>query len=377
MPPETLADDIRASIESLSDEAGKGPKGSSAGDGGAATGDEGTPAKKEGSEESLPAAGPSKEEGGEKPAAPASPGEEAKEGQEGAVEGAKPAAPGGQATPTASKAPASWTPVEREGWETLNPRHQQAVLRREQEMNTALQQTAAARRFAGEIAQVLEPYRHVLAQENATPAAAIKSLLETANVLRSSPAPTRAEAVADMILRFGVDINMLDEAIERRLKNGGGRDPMASVAQVIDQRLAPVLEFVRGQGAQRQQASQQELEQEWSSFSTNPEFEFAEDLRMEMGQLMEFAAQRGVQMGLQDAYKRAILLHPELVELQQRREAVKQAAQRSAAARRAQQASASLPSGSAPSQEQEEPDDGSVGSAVRASIRQLSRRQTS
>ena len=285
------------------------------------------------------------------------------EGQEAALEGqaAAPAA-------LASKAPISWKPEIREEWAKLPATVQQEVMRREREVDTVLRISADSRKFYDQFVQTVTPYEAILRSENAHPLAAINELFKTAAALRTAPAPDRATLVADMIMRFGVDINLLDEALATRAQNPGARQTPAPAfdPRMIDQALE------QRESQRQQQMIQSHVQQEWDTFAAKPEFEFADDLREEIAGLLEIASRRNQILSLSDAYKRAILLHPTIAGIVQQRQQASNSAQQTAAARRAKEAAASIGSG-APSRGGEgEEDDGDIRSAITASVRKLS-----
>lgn len=277
--------------------------------------------------------------------------------------------------------PVAWSPEEREGWEKLDPRHQQAILRRERDIDTALNATATARKFAQEVTQVIAPYMPMIEAENSTPVRAIQEVMKTAAVLRTAPPVARATAVADLILQFGIDLNTLDNVLTAKVAGRPGpSDPIAPIQRMIEQQLAPVQQFMskfqQGQDAARQR-EEQATTSEVEAFINDPANEFAADVAADMAELLEAAAARGRQMSLQDAYARATLLHPTISQIIMARKSGQGLAQQTAAAQNARNAAVSVTNHGAPSArgEESEQDDGDIRSALGASIRQLSTAQ--
>lgn len=270
------------------------------------------------------------------------------------------------------KAPASWRPEEREGWEKIDPRHQAAISRREGEVNTVLQRTAAARQFAQEMAQVIQPFMPMIQEDNSTPMQAVQNMMTYAAILRTAPPAQKAKAVASLISQFNVPIEELDTELQAVLKNRPQQSAeISQLMSAIDQRLAPVQQFMQGMQQSRAQQSTAEVSTELETFFNDPAHEFAHDVANEMADLMELAAHRGQKLSLQDAYKRATMAHPEIARLVSERTLGQTAAQRTAAAGKAKSAAVSLPSSAAPGASSgEEVDDGSLRSALRASIRE-------
>ena len=150
--------------------------------------------------------------------------------------------------------------------------------------------------FHGEFQQVIAPYQHILQAEGAEPLRAVANLLQTAAALRTSPPGQRAALVADMVRTFGIDVEMLDQALAARLNGRQAPvNPLDSVMQALDQKLKPVMDFMGNVQTTRQTAEQQarsEAERVWNEFVENPENEFAQDLREDMADLMQVAASR-------------------------------------------------------------------------------------
>lgn len=290
-------------------------------------------------------------------------------------------APGPAPAPQqASRAPISWTPEERQGWEQMPAHQQQAVMRREREIDNALRQTAEARRFASEVQQTLQPYMGMILAEGGTPVRAIGEVMRTAALLRTAPPAQKATAVADMIMQFGIDVQQLDAALNARLQ---GRpmpsDPMYHVMEQVDQKLKPINDFVTSLQQRQQQAQQQvhfEAEQSLEQFMADPQNEFAMDVAEDMADLLELAARRGITLSLQDAYNRATMLHPSISKILEGRKNAQGAAQQTAAAQRARNAAVSVSGSGAPSVSSGDEDVGDdVRSAIGAAIKQHSGRR--
>jgi len=130
-----------------------------------------------------------------------------------------------------------------------------------------------------------------------------------AQLTMGSPAK-KAEVVRNIISEYGVDIKMLDDALAgEKLPD----DPNAPLLTAIDQRLAPINEFmgrVDGEVANNQEALDYEAADTLDTFAAANEF--YEDLRDDMADLMEMAANRGRTMTVEQAYQKAAQAHPEI-----------------------------------------------------------------
>lgn len=278
------------------------------------------------------------------------------------------------------RAPISWTPEERQGWERMPPHHQQAILRREREIDATLRQTAEARKFAQEVQQVLQPYMGMIEAEGGTPVAAIRDVMRTAAALRTAPPLQKAQMLADVVLQFGIDPEALDSALAARLRGQPApQDPFSPIMQQLDQRLKPITEFMSSfqqQQQMRQQQMQQEVQQTLEEFLNDPKNEFARDVSSDMADILELAARRGQAMSLQDAYTRATMLHPSISKIIQGRQSAQGAAQLTAAAQRARNAAVSVSGDGAPSASSgDEDEENDVRSALSAAIKHHSNRR--
>lgn len=268
------------------------------------------------------------------------------------------------APPPPGKVPVGWTKEELQGWEGMSPHHQAAVLRREQEINATLYRTAQERKFAVEVQQSLQPYMQMIQAEGATPAQAIRSVMETAAFLRTATPQDKAVRVAQMIQQFKVPIKELADALDQAPQF----DPTPQVMQAVRQELAPVMQMLQQQEQQTLQQAQQGVD----AFLGDAQYPYAKQVAPIMGELMESAAARGQQMTLQDAYQRATLLHPEISQRVIDERAQAKVAQLTAAAQKAKSAAVSVASSGAPMASSGEDGDGSLRSDLMSAWRQAS-----
>lgn len=207
-------------------------------------------------------------------------------------------------------APVSWKPAVREHWDTLPPEVQQEVKRRETEIQRGLQTASGHKRVAEEYYRVFAPFQPFIQAAGSTPAQTITELMTTAVQLTQGSPAKKAEVVRNIINEYGVDIRMLDDAL------AGGelpQDQNAPLLRSIDERLAPINQFMGEIGGMRQQADQAvdyEAADAVDSFAEG--HEYYEDLRDDMADLMEMAANRNRGMSLDQAYDRAAQAHPDI-----------------------------------------------------------------
>ncbi|MGI9336884.1 MAG: hypothetical protein ACR2P4_00015 [Gammaproteobacteria bacterium] len=210
------------------------------------------------------------------------------------------------------KPPLGWKAEAREAWDALPETVRDQVSTREKEIAVAMQDTAEARRFAQTFSDTLTPFKQPLESMGyQDPFSAIRDIVGTAIKMRNGSASERAQATAKVIQDFGVDINALDEVLA-----GDPSTTTSSTADLealLDKRLAPVNDFL-SQQTQRQQRQQQQHQQQTATEVTDfmSDQEFANDVRLDMADLLDLAAARGQSMTLQDAYDKACLINPQV-----------------------------------------------------------------
>jgi len=303
------------------------------------------------------------ESGAEAPAAPVaapasapveSPAPETKEPAEALEPAAKatpakevPAAPAPEApTFPVDKAPQSWRAPARAKWDKVDPEIRQEVMRRERETTRVLGETANARQFSNQFQQIAAPYQARIASLGLDALGAVHELLKGDYLLSTAPKTQRAQLMAKMISDYGVDILELDAALAGK----GPADPVDSrVEQLLQERLKPFQQFIQNQqrtAQEYEQKSNAEVNQSIESMTDNPKYPHFETVRLDMADVIDLAAKRGLYLSLDQAYNRAIAMNPEVsgqVAAQQQAEAKRTAAQQAnAKAQRALGASVSV-----------------------------------
>lgn len=283
-----------------------------------------------------------------------------------------------QEQPQGARPPVSWTPAAREEWSKIPPLVQQEVMRREREITQTLAQTAEARNLHNEFTRTVQPYMNDIQAENSTPMKAVESLLNTAGWLRRGNVQQKANVVANIINTYGVDITALDDILAsgQRDPQGQARQPSfdPNILNAIEQKFAPTMQFVQSLQERMQQSEQAkvaELTTASEQFLNDPANEFAWDVKDDMADILDLAAKRGQQMSLQDAYRRATMLHPSISKILESRKAQPELLS-PAAIRAKQAASASLSNSGAPMTGDEDDDgSGDLRSDLRSSIRRI------
>lgn len=248
----------------------------------------------------------------------------------------KPAAPPAQAAtppatekpaaqpPAAPKAPASWKPAAREEWTKIPPNVQAEVVRREREVQQALQESSEARQSHQRFKEAVAPYEQMIRAEGAEPMQAVQGLLQTAYALRFAPLPVKADMIAKMVQAYlpGRDgLEMLDQRLAGQPVQQG--QPQGQPQALRDPRVDQLLMALQ----QQRQAQQQTVAQRAQSMIQDiQKEEFFEDVRLDMADILEVAQRRGLQMTPKQAYDRACALNPEISKVLAQREEARRTA---------------------------------------------------
>jgi len=257
-----------------------------------------------------------------------------------------------ESTPSAPKvpevkAPQSWKPALREHWAKVPPEIQAEVVRREREVQSALQEASEAKRTAGAFQQVLSPYMGMIQAEGQDPIKAVAGLLQTAAALRTAPPAHKAALVAQIITGYGISTEDINAVLQ-------GQQPAQGQPQA-PQHFDP--EAIARQAEERvrqsfaQQARQHQMRQadnELQAFISSGKAEFFEDVKHIMGSLMAAAHDAKISLTLEDAYAQAVAMSPDLKPVLQQRSESAQRASQVAAAQRAKAAASSIKTTPAP-----------------------------
>lgn len=251
------------------------------------------------------------------------------------------------------KAPGSWKPTAREQWSKLPPEIRAEVNRRELQIQQTLSQTDNVRKFANDFAQVVQPYAHLIRQQNSTPLAAVDNLMKTTARLMTGNMEDKATVVAEIIGNHGIDIRVLDKILGGiGVEEGKLKGRVQSQQERPPAWAEPILGFmstVQQRQAQVEQQAKEEAARAVESFADKP---FFEDLREDIADIMEVAARRGRTLTLDQGYDLAVKQRPDIAGIiSQRQKAsgasdVSKAAATLARARRAASTVHGGPSGS-------------------------------
>jgi len=222
------------------------------------------------------------------------------------------------------KPPVGLSPAAREAWKETPPALKAEIAKRERDYATGIQKNAEWANRAKQMDQVLDPYKGFLATNGG--AAAIPAVLERAMTLQMGTPNQRAQAAADIINQFGVDINLLDTLLS------GGQAPQAPQMSENERWVADFRAQQEQQQQWQQQQHQNEINNGVGAFMSDAKNEFARDVSGDMADLLEMAARRGVVMTLDQAYERACQMRPDIAKIINSRNSTRDVAQRRRAA---------------------------------------------
>lgn len=217
------------------------------------------------------------------------------------------------------KAPVNWSAGARESWKDLPDAVKAQVQKREIEMNKALQGGSQSRKSGEAFDKLSDRYASVIAAEGIqSPLEGYERVLQTMSTMRMGSPQQKASQIAAFITAYNVDIGMLDDMLVG--KTGEPNGPNAHLSKLIDERMAPVnqlLDRVNQAEAQRTDTVAADAKKGVDVFSTTAEF--IEDVRMDMADLMDLAANRNEVLTLKQAYDKACMMNPEVAKIIQTR----------------------------------------------------------
>lgn len=266
---------------------------------------------------------------------------EAKPEEKGAREEAKPDAR--VEASAALKAPQSWTPGEREEFAKATPGMQKASLRREGEIQKALNESAFSRRSFETVQNIVNPHLAMLRAQNISPYQAIDSMFRTAEMLHSGPQHQKAHEIAKLVHTYlpGKDgFESFDRALAALY---GGKQPEGQTQQTQqfhDPRLDALLAKIDAGQASASQRETAQLTASYGEFAKT--HEYFEDVREDMSAVILSRAAKGIELTDEQAYNLALKLHPEIDSIVQQKAAAAKARKVDPSIARARAASSSI-----------------------------------
>lgn len=247
--------------------------------------------------------------------------------------------------PKGPQAPGRWTPAAREKWASIPPEIQQEVVKRERETSMLLQKAAEERKSIQAMRDVMAPFEGPIRARGGDPLKMVGASLQMVHRLQYGNAAERATLMAGLIKQFDVPIEPLAKALDGQPAASAARD--INPAALKEEIRRELLQEFKGQ---RDQAVQNRYLTEYEKALGDPKFEFmaGDDdqslaIRRRMAAWIEVEAAEGVDLSLEDAYRRACQENPEVAGILKQREDAKAATAKQAAAQRATRAAGPKP----------------------------------
>lgn len=263
------------------------------------------------------------------------------------------------------RAPASWKGQAKGEWNNVPLAIRQEVHRREMQVEKVLNETAPIRQFHQQFQQVVTPFQARMQDLGVNPVQAIQNLLTVDHQLSSAPKAQRAQLMAKLIKDYDIDFVELDNALV------GATTPQAQQSDVEQRILQQVQQLVNPILQERQQAAQQQRQQvaqTVESMAEDPQFPYFNDVREDMADIIDMAAQKGVAITLQQAYTKAVRMNDDVFQQTQQQGTMQMANQRHQQAQRAKVAASSVTGSPASGGDTRFVGDGSLRGALEAAF---------
>jgi hypothetical protein len=237
-----------------------------------------------------------------------------------------------------AKAPQSWKPGAREAWANIPADVRAEVYRRERESERLASEHAQSRQVSSYVQRLQQQFAPALHAEGVDALTASANLMQLASRLRYGTPVEKAQLAAQIVTNYGVDVVALAAALDGQ-QVAGQRNPQQAMTYQdprVDQLLGQLQQAQTERATQVQQRAVSDVE----SFGENKEF--FDDVREDMGDLMELMAKRGVDMTLEQAYERACAMNPEIAKVVAARGAARNAGNGNSSIQRARAAASSV-----------------------------------
>ena len=212
-------------------------------------------------------------------------------------------APQTAAPAVAAKPPRSWSAEAKAAFAQLPEPVKQDVLRREKEISQGLEMAAPARKHYESFQEVVKPFQPLFdAYGISDPLPAIRTLLTTRATLEIGTPEQKAQLLANLVHEFGVDVQQLDAQL---VKKGPVR-PFAPARPAPVQQRDPEVQALLNEFKAARVAK---AEAEVATVENLPHFD---ELREDIADVVEAFATNGKKISLENAYKRALAMNPDL-----------------------------------------------------------------
>lgn len=197
--------------------------------------------------------------------------------------------------------PASWKNEHKAKWNELPLDIREEISRRDEEVHRGFTKLDEDRNLGKQIKEVVTPYLATIRAEGGTPVTAVADLLNTAHILRTGDALTKAQMVHNVIRQFGVDLSLIQ----------GTANQIDPQVQALQQKLSQI-EYERNQEKLLQQQAQDgTVSSIIEEFAANPANQYYVQVKPQMAALLR----AGLATDMQDAYDKAVKLDPSISQI--------------------------------------------------------------
>jgi len=197
----------------------------------------------------------------------------------------------------AIRAPASWSPAAKATFDNLPPEVQQAVAKREQEIDHGLRRKSEEVKRYEPLEQLIAPRRAVWAAQGMDEASAIKTLLAAQDLLERDP----KQGLEFLARSYGVSLNNLSAQPQ-------GQPRPAQPAPDSHPEIAYLKQQLQDLQAQVQTAQTAPLVSQIEAFQNDPANLYFENVRDDMAVLLN----NGKAADLKEAYDMACWMRPDI-----------------------------------------------------------------
>lgn len=198
--------------------------------------------------------------------------------------------------------PASWRQDMKEKWAGLPPEVRKYVAEREAEVHKGFTKLDDERAFGKSMRETIQPYMALIQSEGAKPEEAVKSLLNTAYILRSGQPQQKIQAMRSVMDAYGIDPNALFATY------GGQQHQPDPHVQSLETQLRELTQWRENLVAQQNNQVQDGANREVAEFAASTDHPHFERVRSKMAMLI----QSGMASTMDEAYKQAVWADEEL-----------------------------------------------------------------
>jgi hypothetical protein len=199
----------------------------------------------------------------------------------------------------------------REAWKDVPDSVKADIVKRENDYAAGIEKHRQNSSRAEAMDRSLAPYQQYF-QMNGGAGQSLQSLLQTGSTLQMGSPIQKAQVAANIIQQYGIDIKTLDSMLVGEAPSQETQQ-QNQMEQMLNQRLAPLQQQL-GQYQQREQHQAQQAQGKVAQEVTNfgAQNEFYNDVRGDMADLLDMAANRGREMSMDEAYSLSCANHPQI-----------------------------------------------------------------